>query len=349
MVSGTPAGAQQASLPVDVSVAIERAIAAGRQAATNAAASAQVANVSARDEIAQRTGAHVLETALSAAVVGGIARHPQATTTIVRAAVTRAPAYRDAIVKRAKIAFPMFAQTIDAGAGLVPAPPPTPRALSAPSPSPSLAPVSSPAPISSPTPSLLAPQPRTMAQIAPAPSPTPPPPTMMPAAAQEVAWWHPSELRIGTLFHDAGVFGSHKENGADVTIDMRLQPLNLRPPTGSFWDAIFRPRPLIGFNINTTGNTSTLYFGMTFDWTVWDGVFVTLDVGGAVHNGKLSTRALNRKELGSRILFREGLELGYRFLEHHAISFRFDHMSNARLASHNEGLDTLGIIYAYRF
>ena len=38
-----------------------------------------------------------------------------------------------------------------------------------------------------------------------------------------------------------------------MTIDMRLQPLNLRPPTGSFWDAIFRPRPLFGFNINTTG------------------------------------------------------------------------------------------------
>ena len=78
-------------------------------------------------------------------------------------------------------------------------------------------------------------------------------------------------------------------------------------------------------------------------------MFFSLDLGGAVHDGETSTSRRDRKELGTRVLFREAIEIGYRFQEHHALSLRFDHISNASLADNNEGLDTLGVVYGYSF
>jgi hypothetical protein len=43
------------------------------------------------------------------------------------------------------------------------------------------------------------------------------------------------------------------------------------------------------------------------------------------------------------------VELGFTLLERHALSIRFDHLSNANLCDKNEGLDTVGLIYGYRF
>jgi hypothetical protein len=54
-------------------------------------------------------------------------------------------------------------------------------------------------------------------------------------------------------------------------------------------------------------------------------------------------------ELGCRVLFRESLSVGVRFMKHHSLSVMVDHISNAGLCDHNDGLDTLGVRYGYRF
>ena len=56
-------------------------------------------------------------------------------------------------------------------------------------------------------------------------------------------------------------------------------------------------------------------------------------------------------ELGSNILFREAAEIGWNFYGKDSISLRFDHISNANLWGEdaNEGLDTFGVVYSYRF
>ena len=57
----------------------------------------------------------------------------------------------------------------------------------------------------------------------------------------------------------------------------------------------------------------------------------------------------DRIEFGSRILFRLGAELGWRFTEQHGISLVWDHMSNAGILDEkNQGIDNLGIRYSYR-
>ena len=67
------------------------------------------------------------------------------------------------------------------------------------------------------------------------------------------------------------------------------------------------------------------------------------------YDGKLDTKRRDRKSLGSRILFHIPIELGLEIKKHHRVSLFFDHVSNAYLADKNDGLDTLGVRYGYKF
>jgi len=155
------------------------------------------------------------------------------------------------------------------------------------------------------------------------------------------------EVRGGVFYHDAGVFGTHKEDGVDLNLELRFV-------SPEFLRAIWSPRPHLGVQANLAGNTSQLYFGVTWSLMLWqtsgaDGLFLDASLGGSTHNGKLDTDDPDRKSLGSRVLFRESLELGYRFAEIHSLSVMLDHVSNANLADRNEGLDTLGVRYGLKF
>jgi hypothetical protein len=157
------------------------------------------------------------------------------------------------------------------------------------------------------------------------------------------------ELRVGLLRHDAGVFGNHLESGVDFNGEIRFTS----PGALAFLGA---PRPAIGLSVNSDGNTDQLYAGLV--WTVFpfngwrpvgEGLFLDAGLGGAVHDGKLDTFDPDRKALGSRVLFHLSLELGWSFDGRNSLGILLDHMSNANLASRNEGLDTLGVRYGYKF
>ena len=151
-----------------------------------------------------------------------------------------------------------------------------------------------------------------------------------------------SELRLGVMEHDAGVFGSSVEDGVDFNAEM----LFVSP---DFLEFILSPRPHLGVSINSDGNTSQLYGGLTWDWTFWDPLFVELALGLSAHNGRLDTTTSDEKALGCRVLFRPSLSLGARFLERHSISVMLSHISNAGRCDPNKGLDTLGVRYGFRF
>lgn len=151
-----------------------------------------------------------------------------------------------------------------------------------------------------------------------------------------------SELRGGLLAHDYGPFSRNEEDGVDVNLEVLFVSPN-------FLRFLWSPRPHLGATINTAGDTSQLYFGLSWEWTFWDSWFAGFSLGGAVHDGKLETNQVDRKELGCRILFRESVEGGYRFNGRHSISLFLDHISNAKLCSRNEGLENVGIRYGYRF
>jgi len=160
------------------------------------------------------------------------------------------------------------------------------------------------------------------------------------------------EVKIGGLAHDVTFFGKHRESGGDVNIEMLFTPPTILVIIGS-------PRPHIGADINTSGNTSDGYFGLTWGimliqnlFNPGDGVFVNGSLGGAVHDGSPLTGSVSppgRKLLGSRILFRESAELGYAITPTINVSGFLDHISNANLAPRNAGITSAGARFGFKF
>ena len=151
-----------------------------------------------------------------------------------------------------------------------------------------------------------------------------------------------SEIRFGAFVHDEGAFTRNEEEGFDGNLEF----LFVSP---DFLKFIWEPRPHLGATINSKGDTSQAYMGLSWEWSFFGSWFGGFSLGGAVHDGKLSTNRIDRKELGCRVLFRESVEVGYRFGGRHGISGYLDHISNAKLCNRNEGLEDFGIRYGYKF
>lgn len=151
------------------------------------------------------------------------------------------------------------------------------------------------------------------------------------------------EAKFGVLYHDVPHLwsGFRLENGIDINAEVILAPA--LPFLGG---AI---RPAIGGTVNTGGYTSKGYIDARWQIDTASGFYFGLGLGVAVHDGHMNPNALDRKALGSRALFHIPAEVGFRFDHHNSISVYFDHMSNGYTQKYNEGLDTLGVRYGYRF
>jgi lipid A 3-O-deacylase len=159
------------------------------------------------------------------------------------------------------------------------------------------------------------------------------------------------EVKIGVLGHDIGFLTHHVESGADVNLEVLFT-------SPDFLRVIGSPRPHIGGDINTDGNTSDGYFGLTWGARLMDlfgvapGFFVNGSLGGAIHSGYLTSPdppPAGRKLLGSRILFRESAELGYQLTPMVSVSAILSHISNANLAPRNAGITSAGVRLGFRF
>lgn len=152
------------------------------------------------------------------------------------------------------------------------------------------------------------------------------------------------ELKLGILDHDVdGLWSGHsREEGTDYNGELVFSPA---------WYVLGGAmRPNIGFSLNNSDDTSKVYGGAVWEYLFNNGMFFDAGLGLAYHGGDTDERNRpDKKALGSQVLFRVSFEAGFTVAEHHRISLMFDHISNAYLADPNEGLDTLGIRYGYRF
>ena len=151
-----------------------------------------------------------------------------------------------------------------------------------------------------------------------------------------------SEIRLGAFLHDEGPFSRNKEDG----IDANFEALFVSP---EFLDLIFSPRPHLGVSANPSGNTNQLYLGLTWEWEFLENAFFDFAWGGTLHDGETAEVDPEKKALGCRVLFREAIDLGYRFQGHHGVMLHLDHASNTKLCDKNEGLESVGIRYGCRF
>lgn len=158
------------------------------------------------------------------------------------------------------------------------------------------------------------------------------------------------EAKVGVMAHDIGLTGRHVEGGADINGEILFVSPN-------FLDVIGAPRPHIGGWVNTSGNTDAAYAGLTWGLPIVKSIFGPSDaltiygsLGGAVQDGYVDgVPPPGRKRLGSPVLFRTSVELGYQITSVYGISMLLDHMSNANLARHNAGITNIGARVGVKF
>jgi lipid A 3-O-deacylase len=157
------------------------------------------------------------------------------------------------------------------------------------------------------------------------------------------------EVKVGVLAHDIGLFDRHAESGADFNGEI----LFVSP---GFLSVIGAPRPHLGLEVNSDGNTDNAYFGLTWGLRLVPAILGHSDaltlygsLGGAVNDGFHDGAPPGRKDLGSPILFRESVELGYQLTPVTSVSLLLDHVSNANLARHNGGITNLGVRVGFKF
>jgi len=167
-----------------------------------------------------------------------------------------------------------------------------------------------------------------------------------------------SEVKLGILDHDAHFLGG-KEHGVDINPEVIFgSPISddmiANAPPWLHW--ALQPRPTLGGAIDTAGDTDQLYFGGTWSWMLVsnivnpeDGIVLGFFFGPGLNNGKIQSNSDDRKALGSNVLFREALDVGYQINLTWEISAYMDHISNGGLAKENQSINDVGIRIGYRF
>jgi lipid A 3-O-deacylase len=147
------------------------------------------------------------------------------------------------------------------------------------------------------------------------------------------------EAKLGLIAHDVPIGAHREEDGVDINGEL----LFVSPEILS---VIWAPRPHIGVSINSDGGNSYGYFGLTWTANFLDSFFADLGLGGAIHTGPNISTDPNHKGLGTRMLFHESVEIGYRITARHSVAL---HISNARLGVRNPGLTNLGVRVGFAF
>jgi len=155
---------------------------------------------------------------------------------------------------------------------------------------------------------------------------------------------HIREIRVGVAAHDVDSLwsGDSKEEGPDICAEIIFNRRLFHLLGAAAY-------PNTGISLNTRGDTSKIYGGFLLQWEQIASLTFSTGFGLALHNGERETDSADKKSLGAQVLFRVPIEIGYTLMPNHQITIAFDHISNAYLASPNDGMDTLGIFYGYRF
>ena len=166
------------------------------------------------------------------------------------------------------------------------------------------------------------------------------------------------EVKLGGLAHDVHFLGG-KEHGVDINPEVIFPS-----PISDAWVATLpayirwalQPRGTLGGEFNTGKYTNQYYFGATWTWQLVsnilrpdDGLTFGIFFGPSFNDGLTRTSLADRKSLGSNVLFREALEVGYRITPVYQVSAFIDHTSNAGLARENQSINDVGIRFGIRF
>jgi lipid A 3-O-deacylase len=158
------------------------------------------------------------------------------------------------------------------------------------------------------------------------------------------------EFRLGVQYHDLHVSRKRDQGGLDINAEILFRRPNIYNDNKLLL-FLLNPRPHIGGSLNTAGETSQAYLGLTWDYRLTNSLFAEASFGGAIHSGKLKPTAIPGQvsPLGCRVLIRSSFSAGYELTERLRVMVTFDHIANAGLCKFNGGLSTIGARFGYKF
>jgi lipid A 3-O-deacylase len=151
------------------------------------------------------------------------------------------------------------------------------------------------------------------------------------------------EVRAGILTHS--IDGNNGEEGADLNLEVLFRRLDGRYDD-PLLDFALRPRVHVGASVNTAGDTSQIYAGLSWEVQLAPKLSLELTFGGALHDGETSDNAAD--SYGCSLNFRESASIGYALDERWTIYGTISHMSNANLCDENTGLTSVGVRLGYK-
>lgn len=154
------------------------------------------------------------------------------------------------------------------------------------------------------------------------------------------------DMRIGIMKNDIHGVQLHRRHEKGYNFNVEL----LTPPfTQDLWYYLLKPKIHGGISLNNCGGTNHLYAGLT--WIISLGpILIEPSFGFGLNTAKHKHPSRRRQALGSPILFRESIGVGYSFSPSPFSVYLFlDHVSNAHLACTNPGLTTFGMRMGYKF
>lgn len=160
--------------------------------------------------------------------------------------------------------------------------------------------------------------------------------SFLPASAQPTI----DEWRLGLMAHD---IEDNDEKGVDLNAELVIN-LDIES------DSLLIPQPVVGFSLNSDGDTSQIYGGGAWNMEIGEDFFGEIMLGVVAHNGETNmTDRPDDRELGCSVMFREALSLGYRMDETKSIMATVSHISNAGLCDQNSGLTNAGLRFSFRY
>lgn len=153
-----------------------------------------------------------------------------------------------------------------------------------------------------------------------------------------------SEIRGGLFAHGPG---SREDGSIDVNGELLFsKPMIFSDPLMT----LLVPRIHIGTTINTAGDTSQAYAGLTWNYDFTAKIFIEGSVGAAFHSGKTGRLfPPDRLSLGCSPLIRGSGSLGYRISDNWTVMATVEHISNANTCHANQGLTNYGVRVGYVF
>lgn len=145
-------------------------------------------------------------------------------------------------------------------------------------------------------------------------------------------------IRGGILAHSTGPVSNGQEEG----VDLHAEVLWNETLAGGYYVA--------GADLSLRGETSFIYTGLSWEKKYFKKLHLGAFGGFGIHDGKLDGDRNDRRLLGSRVLFRVAMDVGWYLNDQWSLNFLYDHYSNLGIGNvRNQGNDNMGLRLSYYF